>query len=110
MKDGTFNVDNIFTTNHARYALGFTDAQIEEFRTFVRNSTAKQIADKLATFSPEVVIKIDSMRPASSVGIAWRVDANSLARHLVGIPEAWQNILEYAGIPITQAELDKSFS
>lgn len=67
MKDGTFNVDNIFLTNHAKHALGFTDAQIEEFRTFVRNNTTRQIADRLATLPVEIVIKIDSMRPASSV-------------------------------------------
>jgi hypothetical protein len=109
MKNGTFDLDNFFTNNHAKYALGFTDVEIAEFKAFVKSSTVKQVADKLATFSPENIVKIDSMRPPASVGIAWRTDAQYLANQIKQQPESWQNVLEYAGIPATKEYMDKLY-
>lgn len=106
MKDGTFNVNNFFVKGYAE-ALKFTDAEIADFQSFVSSHTAKEIADKLASLPPETVMKIDEMRPTSSVGIAWRVDPWYLSRFLMSTPESWQNVLEYAGIQFTQADLDR---
>lgn len=108
MKDGTFNVSNVFTKNYAS-ALGFSDADIKAFQDFVGSHTAREIADRIATFPADAVLKLDEMRPTSSPGIAWRVDSNTLARYLISVPEAWQNVLEYAGIPVTKADLDKTY-
>ena len=108
MKDGTFDVNKFFVSGYAQ-ALGFTEAQIKDFQKFVIVHSAKEIADKIATFSTENIIKIDEMRPTASVGIAWRVDPWYLSRGLMQSPEAWQNVLEYAGIASTQADLDKFY-
>ena len=106
MKDGTFNVNNFFVKGYAQ-ALKFSDAEIADFQSFVNSHTAKEIADKIASLPTDTIMKIDEMRPTSSVGIAWRVDPWYLSRFLMSTPESWQNVLEYAGIPFTQADLDR---
>lgn len=110
MKNGTFDTSNFFVKGYAN-ALGFTDEQVKDFQQFVASHTAAQVADQLATFSRETILKLDEMRPksSSSVGIAWRVDPWYLSRGLSESPEAWQNVLEYAGIPFSKADLDKFY-
>ncbi len=108
MKNGTFDVNNQFIKFMAM-GLKFSEAEVKEFQDFVNSHTTKEIADKIASLPVESILKIDEMRPSASVGAAMRVDPWYLSRHILSHPESWQNVLEHAGIPFTQADLDKLY-
>lgn len=84
-------------------------ADIKEINTFVRTHSVSDIAKRLSELSSEIIVKIDTLRPMASVWIAWRVDVWYLSKGLMERPEAWENVLDYAGISFNNKDLDNAY-
>lgn len=110
IKDDSYDLNNFFTKNTLK--LWLTDAEITNLSTYARTHTVAETVKYLSDpkkIPTSVIFILDEFRPMSSPGIAMHAGPAWLGRHLYQHPENWQNVLEYAGIAYTKADLERFY-
>lgn len=107
LKNGAYDTNNPMTKSFLRS--WFSEQEINEVKTYVDTHSTQEVAVYLSKLAPSTIMILDEFRPKASPGAAIPVGAVGLARMLQQYPESWQNTLEYAGIPFTNADLDRFY-
>ena len=110
IKGGTYDLNNFLTKNTLK--LWLSDAEIANLIKYANTHSVAETVKYLGdpnTFPASAIFILDEFRPMSSPGIAMHASPWMIGRHLNQHPEMWQNVLEYAGIAYTQADLDRFY-
>lgn len=109
MKDGSYVLDGPMVAGIATGVMGYTAAEFEQFKQFVRTHSVEEITAEIAKMPTDKIIAIDEWRPTAG-NTGWRVSPEAIVKILLTNPESIAVAFEQAGIPLTHADLTRYYS